>query len=138
QAADLGAGRVEITITNTGAAAQSLPLLVHSALDTFPTTVDGKALAAPTPDWPNGFGFDTARMLVKIVLPPAGVARATLRIDPTFVSREAHACPPEAKCAPDVVQSGTLPPGVHTLKIRTPLYSIRSELEATLAFTLKN
>lgn len=131
----LADGRVKVRITNTGGAPQSLPLLVHSHLDNFDVSVKAQRLSPPEPDWPAGFRFETGRMLTKIVLPPGGVAEATLRIQTKIVSQEYRNCPPNAKCAPTTVEKGQLPPGKHQLSIRTPLYSIRADLAATLGWT---
>jgi hypothetical protein len=92
-------------------------------------------LSAPEPDWPPGFSFEVGRMLAKIVLAPGGVARATMRLDTSVVSQEPGHCAANEKCAPEVVPRGTLPPGTYTLSIRTPLYSIRGDLEAKLLWT---
>lgn len=135
EASHLGGGRVRVRITNRGSAPLALPLLVHSALDTFPTRADGRPLSAPIPEWPTGFSFDVGRMLVKVTLPPSGYAEAVVRIEPTLVSHEVGDCPPNAKCAPTLVEHGPLGPGDHELRLRTPLYSIRSDLEATIRLT---
>jgi len=128
-------GRVKVRVTNSGSAPQSLPLLVHSHLDNFQVSVKGQRLSPPEPDWPPSFRFETGRMLSKIVLPPGGVAEATLRIQTKIVSEEYRDCPPNAKCAPTRVEKGQLAPGKHALAIRTPLYSIRADLTATVDWT---
>ncbi len=127
-------GRVRVRIRNTGKTALSVPLLIHSALDNFSVRAGQRQLAPPQPDWPPGFAFEHSRMLSKLVLAPGGSAEATLRIDPEIVTHEIRNCPPNAKCAPTTVSRGRLPPGETSLTIRTPLYSIRADLAATLAW----
>ncbi len=134
EAEALADGRVRVRIRNTGSATQRLPLLVHSHLDSFSAKAGDRPLAAPRPAWPAGFSFETGRMLVKIVLPPAGVAEATVEIDPQLVGYERGHCPPNAKCPEVTVAKGRLPPGEVRLRLRTPLYSIRADLVAEVAW----
>lgn len=130
-ATPIGDDRVLVRIRNQGATALAVPLFVHSAVDAFPATADDRPLAAPVPSWPEGFSFDTGRMLSKVVLPPGGVADATIRIDPRVVSETPPPCPPNAKCAPGTAVVGRLRSGHYVLRIRTPIYSGRDDLVAT-------
>ncbi len=134
EASLIGDDRVELRIINTGASAATLPLFVHSTVDTFATRAGDKHLTAPAPEWPAGFAFDVGRMTSKIVLPPAGVARARMRITPKIATADVSGCPPNAKCAPDV-QTSPLSPGSYELEIGTPLYASRADLVAKLACT---
>ena len=117
----------------------TLPLFVHSHVDAFPAQAGSLTLTPPVPAWPAGFAFETGRMLAKVVLPPGGRAWANVRLDLaslTVTSNDMRDCPPNAKCAPKVVQRGPLPPGTYFLRFKTPLYAARADLEARVRWSV--
>ena len=139
--ADVRNDRLEqMSIVNTGSATATLPLLVHSHLDTFPVMAGSLTLEPAQPAWPADVSFETGRTLVKLVLPPGARAVAKVQLefaDLTVVSSDVSKCPPDAKCAPQKVVRGPLPPGTYTLRLRTPLYAIRQDLEARVPWQTK-
>jgi hypothetical protein len=131
---------VQMSIVNTGNATATLPLLVHSHLDTFPALAGSLTLEPAQPAWPANISFETGRTLVRLVLPPGARAFAKVQLEfaqLTVVSSDLGKCPPDAKCAPQKVVRGPLPPGTYTLRLRTPLYAIREDLEARVRWQTK-
>lgn len=130
-------GAIRVRITNQGNQTLNVPLLLHSELDTFRVTADGKPLVQADVPWPEGFHFDIGRMLVRLTLDPNGWAEALVRVRPTLVATEPGNCPPDAKCAPKISPTGELPAGKYRMAIRPPIYSSRDGLEGTFLFVLK-
>jgi hypothetical protein len=136
EASTLEAGRVEVRIVNAGTVGVALPFFLHSELDPFPTKANQRSLHGASPEWPAGFAYPSSGLYAKIELPPGGVARARVVVDPQVIEMRPPRCPPNAKCREERVEVGMLPAGQYTLTLGTPLYSSREDLHASLSWSV--
>lgn len=123
----------KIAIRNRTDRPMELPLLVHSEIDAFPASANHQSLLAPTVPWPDGFSFETGRMLRKIRLEPGGYARAQVTLSHyVLVPGKRVVCPPNAKCPTPMTAQLPLTRGTHAIELRTPLYATDPSLKAVL------
>jgi hypothetical protein len=142
-------GVVTLRLVNTGKAPLALPLSFHPKLPTFTVLAEDEKraiyeLAPPRFEVPAAdAGGDRARF-ARIVLPPGGVATATLTVTPTAVRRVAPACADGGSdgrsdggvgggaCSP-----GRLPNGRYTLYVGELLTDVEAGPPARVPWELR-
>ncbi|MBX3185548.1 MAG: hypothetical protein KF819_00980 [Labilithrix sp.] len=128
-------GVVSLRLANTGKSALALPLSHHPKLPAFTVLAEDDKHAiyelAPPRFEVADAGADKARF-ARIVLPPGGVATATITVAPSVVRRVAPACAEGGSCAPE-----RLPRGRYTLYVGELLTDVEAGAPARVAWEIR-